>query len=725
MVKIRETLPEDNSGNIDAQNFLKRIEFSKNELINNNSLPQIIEKLSCYSDVSPENLRSGLMIVEILNDMGLGIDTLTAGMLWGSIGERAYGFAHEFGLENVYKLLEELKKFDDLSTYNIIKDPDNIDKIKKMLLAVVGDIRVVMIKLAHHTCEMHQSTKASDERKMLLADLSDNIYAPLANRLGIGQLKWELEDFSFRFKQPDAYKNIAKLLDEKRLDRQEYIAKVVSSLHSALKKQNVSGEISGRAKHIYSIWKKMKRKMVPYNEIYDVRAIRVITDTIADCYSALGIVHSIWQHVPKEFDDYIANPKANGYQSLHTAVVGPEGRVLEVQIRTREMHDLAELGIASHWRYKEGGKYDELYQQKIAEIRSLLDWQSEFTQQDSSPEVTSELFEDRVYVLTPKGDIVDLPHGSTPLDFAYAIHTEVGHKCRGAKVNGKMCTLTTKLQTGAIIEVITAKQGRPSRDWLNSSLGFVKTARARAKIQSWLKKQNRAENISDGKEMLTKELKRLGIYTYNISELVSFSPNCNTEEDLYLAIAVGDIKIGTIINAIHRQEQYKREEEPLIKKPNTVRKPSTNEIYIDGVQDMMYRTAKCCNPLPGEEILGYVTVGHGVSVHNQDCPNIINAKHRQSDRMIEVQWGNKVSNSYGADIMVVAYQRGSLLKDITSLLAKENVDVLSIDTETSKKHLQSMFRLKVQVNSIELLSSVMSKINQLPNVTDVYRGGAS
>ncbi|MBT6539048.1 MAG: bifunctional (p)ppGpp synthetase/guanosine-3',5'-bis(diphosphate) 3'-pyrophosphohydrolase [Francisellaceae bacterium] len=720
MVKVRDSLPLNDSGKINIGEYLKRLNAHDKNIINIESFTEIIHNLMLYQ-VDSINLQSGLMIVELLDEMGLGTDTLTAGLLWGALGCGAKAFSDKHKLQGIDSLLIDLQKFDELSTHNVAKDPNNIDKIKKMLLAVVDDIRVVMIKLAHHTCEMHQATKAKEDRKIFLAELSENIYSPLANRLGIGQLKWELEDLSFRFKQPQAYKNIAKLLDEKRINRQDYISNVVHELNVALIAQEISGEISGRAKHIYSIWKKMKRKMVPYNEIYDVRALRIVTDTIADCYSVLGVIHSIWQHVPKEFDDYIANPKANGYQSLHTAVVGPEGRVLEVQIRTREMHDLSELGIASHWRYKEGGKYDELYQQKIAEIRALLDWHNEFTQQGATPEIANELFEDQVYVLTPKGDIIDLPQDSTPLDFAYAIHTEVGHKCRGAKINGKMCTLTSKLKSGSIVEIITAKQGRPSRDWLNPSLQFVKTTRAKAKIQAWLKKQNRSENINDGREALIKEVKRLGIAPYDLAELIKATPNCRNEDEFYISIAVGDIKIGTIINTIHREERDKREPESFVKKSANVRKPSMNEICIDGVNDMMYRTAKCCNPLPGEEIVGYVTIGNGVSVHKKECGNIINAKSRQMNRMIEVKWGQDTSSSYSADIIVYAYQRGNLLKDITSVLAKENVDVIGIDTDFNNKNMQTTFKIKISVGNIELLSNVMHKIQRIPNIVDISR----
>lgn len=721
MVKIRDEQPLLADGSIDIEAWVKKI-MSKRSVQD--------EKLiyhACSLAKEAGNWEYGLAVAEVLDNLGLDTASLAAGIIYDPFREKK--IATDTIINNlspdVYKLVSGVQEMDLVHQRNPLKDK-NLHNLRKMLLAVVTDVRVVLIKLAAQTCAMRAAVHASEDVKTQLAYEAKEIYAPLANRLGIGQIKWELEDFAFRFTQAELYKNIAKLLDERRVDREKYIQEVKSQIETALKQQGLTAETFGRVKHIYSIWRKMQRKMVGYNEIYDVRALRIIVPTVTDCYAALGVVHTLWQHIPKEFDDYIANPKGNGYKSLHTAVIGPYGKILEVQIRTRQMHEQSELGVAAHWRYKEGSEHEPYYEKKLNQLRQILNWQDELVLDGEAVEsLRSDLFADRVYVFTPQGDVVDLPLGATPIDFAYNVHSSIGHRCRGAKVNGKMIPLNQPLTNGAQVEILTSKEGGPSRDWLNPHLKYIVTSKARARISQWFKLQNRQQNIHDGRETLHRELKRVGFEHVSMKELASHIANCHSEEDLLAGLGNGDIKISQVLGALQRLKQptaISLPEIPVHEHVTNNKKTSKNaEIIVAGIDNLMSHMARCCKPIPGDEIIGYITLGEGVSIHRQDCINVLQVKDAKKARLIAVKWGNKVNNNYSVDIVIKSYNRRGLVRDISSVVAAEDVDIITIQSLTDKESNKADFKLNIEVPSIAVLGQVLAKIQQIPNIIEVYR----
>jgi GTP pyrophosphokinase len=518
-----------------------------------------------------------------------------------------------------------------------------VENLRKMLVAMVDDVRVALIKLAERTCAI-RAVKTAATRSATAWPAKSSISTPLAHRLGIGHIKWELEDLSFRYLEPDQYKQIAKLLHERRLDRERFISDVMNQLQNELQATGVDADISGRAKHIYSIWRKMQRKGLEFSQIYDVRAVRVLVPEMRDCYTALGIVHTLWRHIPKEFDDYIANPKENGYRSLHTAVIGPEGKVLEVQIRTHAMHEEAELGVCAHWRYKgtdvkAGSNH---YEEKISWLRQVLEWHEELGDIGGLAEqLRVDIEPDRVYIFTPDGHAIDLPKGATPLDFAYRVHTEIGHNCRGAKINGRIVPLNYSLQTGEQVEIITSKHGTPSRDWLNPNLGYVTTSRARAKIVHWFKLQARDQNVAAGKTLLERELARLGLPQVDFDKLAE-KANMKTAEDMFAALGAGDLRLAQLVNLAQQLVEPERgnEQLELIPRKATGYKPGKRgDIQIQGVGNLMTQMAGCCQPLPGDAIVGYITQGRGVSIHRQDCASVLQLAGREPERIIQVSWG--------------------------------------------------------------------------------------
>lgn len=516
-----------------------------------------------------------------------------------------------------------------------------IEVLRKMLLAMVQDIRVVLIKLAERTQTMRRLAHASPEQQQLIARETQGIFAPLANRLGVWQIKWELEDLSLRFLEPQLYKQVAKLLDERRADREQYIADVLTLLKRELAQAGIQADVTGRPKHIYSIINKMKRKQLEFSELYDVRAVRILVPELRDCYTVLGMIHNLWQPIPGEFDDYIANPKSNGYRSLHTAVIGPRDLAIEVQIRTIEMHQHSELGVAAHWRYKEGGKSDARFDEKIAWLRQILEWKEDIADSgDMLEQFKSELFQDHVYVLTPQGKVIDLPKGATPVDFSYTLHTDLGHRTRGAKVNGNIVPLNYKLQNGQRVEILTAKIGSPSRDWLSPNLGYLQSARARAKVRQWFKLQNFDENVAQGRAQLDKELHRLGVTSVN-QEKVAQRLHFNKLEDFLAAIGRNEVTQHQIVVAIQEEMPGRIEES----KPVQVRTvaPSTTPtgVLVGGVGNLMTKTAQCCLPAPPDVIVGYVTRDRGITLHRKDCPAILRLPENRRDRMLEAQWGSK------------------------------------------------------------------------------------
>ncbi len=732
MVKVRDTHHLQADGSVNVEAWIAHIAAKRSER------DETIMRNACELVQTSPSLQNGLLTAAILDELGLDTASLAAGVIYRAFSDgniTAEQIKTVLGAE-ILKLVQGVQEMDLVHARNPLKinkedvAHENLHNLRKMLLAVVEDVRVVLIKLAEHMCAMRLAVTADDRIKQQLALEAREIYAPLANRLGIGQIKWELEDYAFRFLNADIYKNIAQLLDERRVDREKYIENVKEQLTNSLAQQNIQSEIYGRVKHIYSIWRKMQRKMVGYNEIYDVRALRIVVPTVADCYAALGVVHTLWQHIPKEFDDYIANPKTNGYKSLHTAVIGPQGKTLEVQIRTQQMHEQAELGVAAHWRYKEGSQHEPYYEKKLNQLRQILNWQDELVLDgDAVESLRAEFFADRVYVFTPQGDVIDLPNGATAIDFAYHIHSSVGDRCRGAKVNGKMIQLNQPLTNGAQVEILTAKEGGPSRDWLNPHLKYIVTSKAKAKIQQWFKQQNRQQNIHDGRDSLMHELKRLGLDHLSIKELAHHVPNSNNnEEDLLAGIGNGDIKISQVLGAIQRLKHPPQIMEPVVTKPGiqmhhapTKPKSSAGEIMVAGIDNLVTHMAQCCKPVPGDEVIGYITLGEGVAIHRQDCINVLQISDDKKARLVPVEWGTNIKNNYSVDIEIIAYNRRGLVRDISSIVSAEEVDIISIESMTDKEANKAQFRLKLEVPGIDSLSRVLTKIQQIPNIIEVYR----
>jgi GTP pyrophosphokinase len=602
------------------------------------------------------------------------------------------------------------------------KEHAQAESLRKMLLAMAEDVRVVLIKLADRLHNMRTLAALPEDKQLRIARETMDVFAPLANRLGIWQVKWELEDLSFRYLEPAAYKRIAGWLAERRVDREAYIANFVVRLEAALKEAHVDAEVTGRAKHFFSIWRKMQRKGKDFEQIFDVRAVRVLTHTVRDCYAALGIVHSLWSHVPGEFDDYIATPKENNYRSIHTAVIGPEGKTVEVQIRTFDMHKESELGVAAHWRYKEGARGDKSFDEKIAWLRTLLEWKDEVAEAtDFVDQFKSEVFSERVYVFTPKGNIVDLQAGATPLDFAYHIHTNVGHRCRGAKVNGHMVPLTYVLNTGDRVEVLTVKEGGPSRDWLSPHLGYLATSKARQKVQAWFKLQNYDASVAAGRQTLEREFQRLGLADVNFEKLTSRF-GYSKVDDFLAALGRGEVKPTQIMTAVQElvEPAARVERQPIPVRAPAVSKRPTG-VSIQGVGNLLARMAKCCNPLPGEPIVGFITRGQGITVHRCDCPNALRHQGEHDERLIEVNWGEQPGQTYPVEVEILAHDRAGLLRDITGLLANEKVNVIAVNTLTDKHEHVARMTFTLEISNLETLSRLLSLIDQVPNVLNVRR----
>lgn len=631
---------------------------------------------------------------------------------------------------NVARLIENVGRMEAIRALQSSggRDPTlhQVDNLRHMLLAMVEDVRAVVIKLAERICYLHAIKNADEETRVMAARETADIYAPLANRLGIGQLKWELEDFAFRYQHPDIYKQIAKQLDEKRLAREQYISDFVVALTQALAAEGVKADVYGRPKHIYSIWKKMQRKQLSFNELYDVRAVRVVVDKIQDCYGALGVIHTQFHHLPKEFDDYVANPKPNGYRSIHTVVVGPEGKAVEIQIRTRQMHQDSELGIAAHWKYKEGtvaakGGYEE----KIAWLRKILAWQEEMAESGNLvEELRNQVFEDRVYVFTPKGDVVDLPAGSTPLDFAYHIHSLVGHRCIGAKISGRIVPFTYKLQTGDQVEILTGREPSPSRDWLNPDLGYLTSSRARGKVQQWFRLQDRDKNLEAGRHMLEAELSRCGLKLADASHAIERF-NVTNVDDLLAAIGAGDVRLNQVVN--HLQQKLKKPVDDddiahMIKKVgHAPSKRDKDSVVVDGVGNLLTHMARCCQPVPGDVITGYITQGRGISVHRSDCEQLQDLLEAHPERAIDVSWGENYAGGYTVTIRMVASDRSGLLRDITTILANEKINVLGVKSHSDVKTQTAVIDMEMEVYNIDRLTKVLALLNNMNDIMEAKR----
>jgi GTP diphosphokinase / guanosine-3',5'-bis(diphosphate) 3'-diphosphatase len=601
-----------------------------------------------------------------------------------------------------------------------------LEYFRKMLLAMGDDVRVVLVKLADRLHNMRTLGYMSPEKQRKIARETLDIFAPLANRLGIWQIKWELEDLSFRYLEPEKYKSIAKNLDERRAAREAYMTQVIKVLRETLANNGIAKvTITGRPKHIYSIYKKMDRKDVPLAQVYDVRAVRVIVDNVIQCYQVLGIVHNLWRPIPGEFDDYIAAPKDNFYRSLHTAVVDNHGKTVEVQIRTWEMHEDAEYGIAAHWRYKEGNKQsrDKAFESRLSYLRKLMEFGPAEDAAAFVDSMKSDVFQDRVYVFTPKGDIVDLPAGATPIDFAYHIHTEIGHRCRGAKIQGRLVSLNYTLQTGDQIEILTSKRGGPSLDWLNLDLSFVRTARARDKVRAWFRKQDREKHIASGREVLEHELKRLGVEQTSY-EAVSQIFGYQKLDDFLAAVGAGDItgpQIATRILETEQRDQQKSRAETLLEQPQSASpqiQVEPNGININGLGGMLVNLAQCCHPMYGDPIIGYVTRGRGVTVHRQDCANI--QSHTEPERLVEVSWGAlPIEQKYAVPLEVVAYDRDGLLRDISTIIADEKVNMTKVSVSTRQNI--ATVQVTMEIATVQQLTRILNRVERIQNVIEARR----
>ncbi len=601
-------------------------------------------------------------------------------------------------------------------THSKIRHQDlKTETLRKTLMAIGDDVRVILIKLADRLHNMRTLIYMPEIKQKRIAQETLDIFAPLASRLGIWQMKWELEDLGFRYTKPEEYKEIAQKLSDRRSNRESEVNKIIKDLENILEEGDIKAQISGRPKHIFSIYTKMIRKEQPFEMVRDLRGVRLLVPNIPSCYAALGIIHTHWRPIPYEFDDYIAAPKDNFYKSLHTAVIYSDGKPLEVQIRTPKMHQDAEFGIAAHWLYKEMGSKDDNYQQRINWLRRLMEWRQDVQDaQEFVDVVKSDVFEDRVYAFTPRGDIIDLSLGSTPIDFAYLVHTEVGNRCRGAKVNGKLVSLDYQLKTGDQVEILTAKRGGPSRDWLNPHLGLVNSQRARVKIRQWFKKQAREHNLSQGKTLLEKEFHKLSISSIDLEDLAK-AFEFKSLDDMYVAIGCGDLSIRRIIN--HLQEFEEREDDPLfsIQAVSLDRKDS-DSVKVLGLKGILSNYAKCCNPVPGDDIVGYITRGRGATIHRKDCPNILRTKDKE--RIVKVSWG-EAKRTFPVLIHITAYDRQGLLGDISTILGNEGINMQDININFSNN--MANIKIMLDVGDINQLSKVLTITESLPNVMEAYR----
>ena len=705
-------------------------------------------------------IEHSVAVASILADLGLPSVALAAALLHDVVEDSATSVAllkEQFGAEvaslvdGVTKLTKQVRRVEQSEAASSTvaedsSDPQGIsvyqaETIRKTFLAMGDDVRVVLIKLADRLHNMRTLSFLPVKKQRRIAQETLDIFAPLANRLGIWQVKWELEDLGFRHVEPRRYKEIATAINRRRAEREERIGVIVTRLQKAVREHGILAEVTGRPKHIYSIWRKMRRKDVPFEQVYDVRAVRVLVkhrdmgaphdskesehreqQTVGDCYMVLGIVHHLWSPIPGEFDDYVATPKDNFYQSLHTAVVDHDGDTLEVQIRTESMHESAEYGIAAHWRYKEDGrKEDTSFDRRIEWLRSMMDWRQEVTDgQEFVDALKSDLFPDRVFAFTPRGDIVDLPAGATPVDFAYHIHTVVGERCRGAKVNGRLVSLNHTLSSGDQVEILTSKRGGPSRDWLNVDLGYVRSARAREKIRSWFKQQARKENISTGRSIIDREVKRLNISGLSMDVTADMFGH-EKVDDFLAAVGCGDIHGQTVINRMVSWLRSQSEEDAETLPPPDTKLASqiqAEEIKVYGTRGLLTHLGRCCSPVPGDEIAGYTTRGRGVTIHRKDCRNVLRVL--EVERLITVTWGTKPAKIYPVSVRIVAFDREGLMRDITTIVADEHVNISAVSMLPYQGH-EVDLNVTLEVSHLTQLSKVLNRVEQLTNVTQVRR----
>ena len=736
MVKVREEQPLFIDGTVDLELWLSKLAESNPEInlarfrkvceLSEQAEGKAIQSNTLWSE-GQSSYRMGLEMADILNGLRVDEDGLIAAIIYRAVRENQITLNHvrnQFG-DEVESLVQGVLKMAAISNIQfgsrkpvLGEKTDQLEQARRMLLAMVDDIRVVLIKLAERTCAIRAVSKSSAEKRIRLAREVFEIYAPLAHRLGIGHLKWELEDLSLRYIEPLSYKRIAKQLDEKRTARQVYIDEVIIELDEKLRLANIEASLEGRAKHIYSIWRKMRRKEISFSEVYDVRAVRLLVKEVEDCYRALGVVHNIWRNIPHEFDDYIANPKENGYKSLHTAVVGPHGKVLEVQIRTEDMHEKAEYGVYSHWQYKDVKNESKSYEERIEWLRQIMDWQEELEDVPGlAREILTDVNLDRIYMFTPDGDVVDMTPGATPVDFAYRVHTEVGHKCRGAKLNGRVVPLNTTLKSGDRVEIIVGDEAEPRREWLHEHLGYVTTARAKAKIQTWFSHREKQKNIDAGKKILLDELSHLGIEQLDFSELVE-RMQFDSSNDLFYAIALGKVDVVDAAE-IAAEITGLEERDSQLNLGLDGQGSEPRELLVSGLGDLDYVISDCCKPVPGDSIIGVIDDDNTVHVHLQDCLQALKAD--VYGRIMRLDWVAEVTSTFPVSIQVQAYDRAGLLYDITGIFMQQTTNVLSIQMATDKQNNQVTLKMKIEVAKLTKLLHMLEMIEQLPNVITARR----
>jgi GTP pyrophosphokinase len=665
-------------------------------------------------------------VAEIVRMLDADDDVVIAAMLQPLMDEKLLireAAARQFG-EAAVELARALSQ---LGRFGLPADwtPDRglessqAEALRKMLVAVVGDVRLVVVKLAEQLREMRAAKSLDPALRRKLAIETREVYAPLANRLGVWQVKWELEDLAFRYLQPADYQHIAAALKVRRSEREQYIEELKVVLQRELSAAGVRARIDGRPKHIYSIWRKMQMKHLAFDEIMDIRAARILVDTVADCYAALGVVHSLWPFIAGAFDDYIATPKDNMYRSIHTAVLGPGTQPVEIQIRTHDMHAHSERGVAAHWRYKEGGRTDQAYERKINQLRALLAPENQDSAHDFLDRMRVELFQDRVYVLSPKGEIVDVPVGGTPLDFAYQVHTDLGHRTRGAKVNGRIVGLDYQLKNSETVEIIAAKAAQPSRDWLSAQSGYLASPRNRNKVKAWFRKQDESQNKVEGRAMLERETQRLGVNVPPIPELLA-ELKMASAEDLHAAMGLGEISAAQVAGAIQRllHSRASRPEEAQRARAAAPRGP---DVEFQGIGDMLSTYARCCKPVPPEPIAGYITVGRGVSVHSQTCANLARLSVKAPARVLPVSWGAKARGWFPVDIEVQAFDRRGLVRDVSAALADEKISIRAMTTATDARDHLARMQIGIDVTDLPQLSRVLAHISRLANVVSARR----
>lgn len=725
MVKVRQDLPISQDGSVNLEKWLEQINTSS-PLVRSAVLLSRVAGEDRATPYGQSCFMQSLEIAEMIASLKFGEEAIAAALVYlpSQYADLSLEDIEDQLDEHVTTLVRNTQHLQDIAIlkHAAAHAPHQVDNIRKMLLAMVRDVRVVILKLAERLCLMRAIAHLAIPEQKRLAQETMDIYAPLASRLGISELKWELEDLAFSILHPETYKMIAKGLQERRIDREKRVLSILNKLNAFLDEEHIQGEIHGRAKHIYSIYRKMQRKKVGVEHVYDAIAVRILVPEISDCYAMLGHVHEFWEPIKEEFDDYISHPKPNGYRSIHTAVFDENHKHFEVQIRTYAMHEESEMGVAAHWVYKEGAQAGGGYEEKIKWLRQLLDWQKELTEDRNLPsELEKNVFEDRIYVFTPEGEIVDLPSGSTALDFAYHIHTELGHRCRGAKVGNKIIPLTTPLKMGDTVEILATKESAPSRDWLSPQRGYLKTSRARAKVLNWFKKQDYDQHITHGREIFEKEIKRLNLDEPSLDKL-AHQLGYKQADAMLFALGNGDLRIAQIINLLQQElPPAPISVRELIASTRASERKDRSDVHIYGVGDLLTHIAHCCKPIPGDPIVGYVTQGHGISIHHQHCNNLTHLDENHKNRLIEVAWFDKTSSYYPIDLDIKAYDRPGLISDIAQILANDKISITHLTTITDKKQHTAYIQLTIEIKELNLLSKVIDRFQQLPNMIEVTR----